>query len=67
MRGWQKIDSGWYVHESGAAVQRWGNYNELSREDGWYAWRPGSADHDKNVFRTMREACEWCLQDIARE
>lgn len=65
MKGWQKIDDGWYRHESGAVVQRWGNYNALHLKTGWFAWRPKDKDDEGKPFRRMREACEWALMEYA--
>lgn len=56
MKGWTKIETGWYTHPSGAVVQRWGSL-------GWFSWRPHDRDEDGRVHDTMREACAWALDD----
>jgi hypothetical protein len=59
MSGWQKVERGWYIHETGAVVQVW--YSENKRSPVWHAWRPQTPDADFHEFPTRREACEWAL------
>jgi len=60
MDQWEKIEQGWYRHEAGAIVRRWGNYS-VRRKTGWFAWRQNDSEEAGQVFKTMREARQYCL------
>lgn len=56
---WEKVEIGWYVHDSGAVIQKWWKgYGSPGGRAGWYAWRAGRIGDDEWIgpFETAQKA-----------
>ena len=63
MKGWSKIEEGWYLHTTGAIVQRWWRAaGSPMHKAGWYVWPKSGELARGSPFKTRDEAMREALK-----